>query len=170
MLAWTCSRCSLFSSYRENRRLRSLSISSPCVVGRLVKVICQQPLWTMAAYQPPDPAYNREWWPGKEEILNNIVDYMARKFPQASYAEFPRSTTSYDAGYRKVNYRTFANAINGAAWWLHKIFGPGKDFEALAYIGPNDMRYNILILAAVKAGYKVFAYCSHSHTLCTTAY
>ena len=33
--------------------------------------------------------------------------------------------------------------------------GPGKDFETLAYIGPLDVRYNALLLGAVKAGYKV---------------
>lgn len=91
----------------------------------------------------------------RNETLTNIVDYRAKKTPQALYAEFPVSATSYDAGYRKINYAQIANAINGVAWWLNKTLGPGKDFETLAYIGPNDMRYNVLILGAVKAGYKV---------------
>lgn len=83
------------------------------------------------------------------------VDFTARKTPQALYAEFPISATSYDAGYRKINYKTFANAINGIAWYLHETLGPGSDFETLAYIGPNDVRYNVFVLGAVKAGYKV---------------
>lgn len=96
-----------------------------------------------------------EYYPGKKDTLTNIVDFTARKTPQALYAEFPISPTSYDAGYRKVNYKTFANAINGTAWYLHETLGPGNDFETLAYIGPNDMRYNVFALGAVKAGYKV---------------
>ena len=65
---------------------------------------------------------------------------------------------SYDAGYRKITYKGLANAINGAAWWLHQTLGPGHNFETLAYIGPNDFRYNVFILGAVKAGYKVCDY------------
>jgi acyl-coenzyme A synthetase/AMP-(fatty) acid ligase len=97
-----------------------------------------------------------EYYHGKKEILCNIVDFMARKHPQALFAEFPVSSTSYDAGYRKINYQDLAHAVNGAAWWLHEsLGGPGKDFETIAYIGVNDPRYNIMVLAAVKAGYKV---------------
>jgi len=97
-----------------------------------------------------------EYYHGKKEILDNIVDYMARKHPQALFAEFPISSTSYDAGYRKINYEDLANAVDRTAWWLHQTLGgPGKNFETLAYIGINDPRYNIMVLAAVKAGYKV---------------
>ncbi|KAH8661697.1 hypothetical protein BGZ60DRAFT_566347 [Tricladium varicosporioides] len=111
-----------------------------------------------------------EYYTGKKEILNNIVDFMARKHPQALFAEFPISLTSYDAGYRKINYDNLANAVNGAAWWIHESLGaPKKDFETLAYIGLNDPRYNIMVLAAVKAGYKLFlssprnSVAAHSH-------
>ena len=37
-------------------------------------------------------------------------------------------------------------------WRRHSV---DQTFETLAYIGPNDLRYNVLILGAVKAGYKV---------------
>jgi hypothetical protein len=40
-------------------------------------------------------------------------------------------------------------------WWLHRTLGPGESFETLLYLGPNDLRHNILLLGAVKAGYKV---------------
>ena len=92
---------------------------------------------------------------GDEEILINIVDYTAKNFPQALYAEIPVSPTSYDSGYRKITYDILANAVNGVAWWLDQKLGPGKDFETLAYFGPNDILYNLLVLGAVKAGYKV---------------
>jgi hypothetical protein len=48
-----------------------------------------------------------------------------------------------------------AKAVNGVAWWLEKMLGKEKNFEALAYVGPNDMRYNVTILGAVKAEYKL---------------
>ena len=86
---------------------------------------------------------------GQPDILNNIVDRRAKCSPRAPYAEFPISATSYDQGYRKVTYADLANAINGAAWWLEKTLGRSETF------GPNDLRYNVLILAAVKVGFKV---------------
>lgn len=90
-----------------------------------------------------------------KKLLNQIVDDTARDNPELLYAELPLSPTTFDAGFRKVTYHAFANAINGMAWWLHETLGPGKSFETLLYIGPNDMRHNILLLGAVKAGYKV---------------
>jgi acyl-CoA synthetase (AMP-forming)/AMP-acid ligase II len=98
------------------------------------------------------------YYTGLKETLTNIVDYTALKYPSTLYAEFPISSTTFDAGLRKVTYGNLANAINGVAWWLHHSLGPGgpdKGFPTLAYIGPNDLRYNALILGAVKAGYKV---------------
>lgn len=91
----------------------------------------------------------------RRQLLNHVVDRRARNTPDAIYAEYPVSTTGYDEGFLKVTFKDFANAINGLAWWLHNTIGPGKDFETLAYIGPLDVRYNALLLGAVKAGYKV---------------
>jgi acyl-CoA synthetase (AMP-forming)/AMP-acid ligase II len=93
--------------------------------------------------------------PHRKELLNHIIDEYARDEPERLYAEIPFSPTTYAAGLRKVTYAAFANAINGMAWWLHHKLGPGKNFETLCYIGPNDLRHNILLLGAVKAGYKV---------------
>ena len=89
------------------------------------------------------------------DLLPHLVDKRAALTPEAIYSEYPVSNWTYNEGYRKITYRDFANAINGAAAWLVHTLGPGKDFETLAYMGPNDIRYPALILGAVKAGYKV---------------
>ncbi|KAF4631099.1 hypothetical protein G7Y89_g7043 [Cudoniella acicularis] len=98
---------------------------------------------------------NAEWFPGKRDVLVNIVNYRARKCPEALFAEYPISSTAYDDGYREINYADFANAVNGAASWMEEHLGRGRNFETLAYIGPNDIRYAALVLGAVKAGYKL---------------
>lgn len=98
---------------------------------------------------PPKPLYR------SKQLLPNIVDGMAKARPEALYAEMPASYNSYDKGYRKITYRELANAINGIAWFLTEQLGLGEGFETLAYVGPNDLSYPIIILGAVKAGYKV---------------
>ena len=92
-------------------------------------------------------------------LLPAVIDQIAESEPVAVYAEY--ATLSIDGQIRlnPVTYRQFANSINGVAWWLQKELGRGDSHRTLAYIGPNDLRYYILIVAAVKAGYKV---CSDS--------
>ena len=89
------------------------------------------------------------------DLLPHLVDKRAVLTPDTLYSEYPVSALTYDEGYRKITYNDFANAINGVARWLVETLGSGKDFETLAYIGPNDIRYPALLLGAVKAGYKV---------------
>ena len=89
-------------------------------------------------------------------LLSNIVDEYARDEPEKLFAEVPLSPTGYDAGFRKVTFRVLANAVNGVAWWITQTFGESNNkFETLTYIGPNDLAHNLLLLGAVKAGYKV---------------
>ena len=105
--------------------------------------------FTQGQDSPPTPASRAK------QLLPNIVDGMARTRPEAIYAQIPNSFTSYDSGYRKISYRDLANCVNGLAWLLTQQLGPGKDCETLAYVGPNDIGYVCMILAAVKAGYSV---------------
>jgi acyl-coenzyme A synthetase/AMP-(fatty) acid ligase len=91
----------------------------------------------------------------RNELTPNIVDHLAKVLPDSPYALYPNSPVTYDEGYRTVTYKGFANAVNGLAWWLHENLGPSKNFDVLAYIGPNDVRYTALLLGAIKAGYVV---------------
>lgn len=89
------------------------------------------------------------------ELINHIIDQRAHQSPELLYAEIPLSSTRFEDGFRKATYSAFANAINGVAWWLSEQLGVGKQFKTLVYLGPNDLRHNILLFGAVKAGYKV---------------
>lgn len=74
-----------------------------------------------------------------------------------AYGAWPVAPTSYDAGFREINYVQFANIINGLAWHLVESLGQGQEssIETLTYFGPNDVRLTALVLACVKAGYAV---------------
>lgn len=80
---------------------------------------------------------------------------MAQTRPQSVWAKVPRDEHYYARGYRKITYKLMANAINGIAAWLTELFGRSTTFETLAYFGSWDPRYIIIMLGAVKAGYKV---------------
>ncbi len=87
-------------------------------------------------------------------LLPVLVDEISRDDPERIFASLARSSNPED-GFKDVTYRSFANAINKAAWWLETKLGKGQNFEVLAYAGPSDIRYPIIAYAAVKAGYKV---------------
>jgi acyl-CoA synthetase (AMP-forming)/AMP-acid ligase II len=89
------------------------------------------------------------------ELLVHRVDKLARSTPDAIFAEFPVSQNVSKAGFYKVTYGILANAVNAVAWWLESTLGKSNSVEALAYIGPNDIRYAAFALGALKAGYVV---------------
>ncbi|KAF2190026.1 acetyl-CoA synthetase-like protein [Zopfia rhizophila CBS 207.26] len=92
---------------------------------------------------------------GRKQLLPHIVDFIADCTPSKVFSEVPVSSTTFADGFRKITYGNIANAINGMASWIEKTLGKSEDFETLVYFGPHDMRYIILLLAAVKTGYKM---------------
>ena len=89
-------------------------------------------------------------------LLPTIIDNRAHVNPERLYCAFVEPKhASIEEGLRKVTYGQFANAVNRCAWWLEKELGKSQNFETLAYVGPSDIRYSIVTLAAVKTGHKV---------------
>ncbi len=88
-------------------------------------------------------------------LLVHIVDDRAKNEPNREWVSIPRSSNPQD-GWKKITYKQAANAINRLA---HKITEMRAGMDALpgavptlAYIGPNDARYLVVCLGAVKAG------------------
>ena len=107
------------------------------------------------------------WGVGEtKRLLPHMVDEIAYSKPETIWAEYPRSLTTYAEGFKAVTYQKFANAINGTAWWLQKTFGVPENFQTLAYIGPNDIRYQVLLIGAIKAGFKVLKMTLESTPIC----
>lgn len=89
-------------------------------------------------------------------LLPHIIDDKAREDPQGEALSVPRSDNPED-GWKAISWKEYANAINHAARKIVEECGkpaPGA-IPTIAYIGPNDARYLVLVIAAVKAGYKV---------------
>lgn len=89
------------------------------------------------------------------DLLPHIIDQRAENDPHRAIAAIPVPSPAAGYTWCDVTYQEFSNAINGAAWLIHKELGSTTELNTLAYIGPNDLRYAILVLAAVKAGFKL---------------
>ncbi|KAI1323489.1 hypothetical protein F5Y16DRAFT_383703 [Xylariaceae sp. FL0255] len=88
-------------------------------------------------------------------LLPHIIDDIASNDPQREAFMSPRSSNP-DDGWEITTYAAYTNAINRCAWdIINKYGGPPKDqFPAIAYIGPQDARYLVIVAAAMKAGYQ----------------
>ncbi len=90
--------------------------------------------------------------PGHRPIVYKVEE-MAAAQPNRLMMLKPRSSRPED-GWEPVTRKAFADAVNCAA---RAIFDTVKqdsadEFPTVAYIGPNDIRYGIMMIAAIKAG------------------
>lgn len=90
-----------------------------------------------------------------KRLLVHIVDERARNEPDREWVSIPRTSDPKD-GWKKITYSQAANAVNRVAHKLTSTTGrpDAGEFRTVAYLGPNDVRYLVFALGAVKAGYK----------------
>lgn len=88
-------------------------------------------------------------------LIPSAIDHIAGVNPSKVFGSLPISNTNLEEGFKDLTFGQIANAISGVAWWLEKEIGRSDRFETLAYLAPNDFRYPIFAVAAVKARYKV---------------
>ncbi|USP73475.1 hypothetical protein yc1106_00749 [Curvularia clavata] len=100
-------------------------------------------------------------WPEfYSDLLPNVLFAIADKYPSATYAEFPRDPKDISKGYWKFTFADVANAVNATAWWINQNVGKLEEeqkngSQTLVYMGPSDIRYALLCLGSVIAGYKM---------------
>lgn len=94
--------------------------------------------------------------PYGRRLLPTLIDEVSSQDPDRECFQIPRSSEPSD-GWRVLSWKDVANAVNRCAHRIVEVCGtPEKDsFPTIAYLGPNDVRYIVLMIAAVKAGYAV---------------
>ena len=94
--------------------------------------------------------------PYGRRLLPTIIDQVASQDPGRECLQVPRSSEPSD-GWRIITWKDMANGVNRCAHRIVELFGKPQEasFPTIAYIGPNDARYVVLMIAASKAGYKV---------------
>lgn len=93
--------------------------------------------------------------PNGNQLLPVVLENRARLNPHGAWAKFPVSDHTYASGLRTATNLEVSNAVNKVAWLLEERLGRSREFETIAYIGPFDLRYFIVVIAAIKVGYKV---------------
>ena len=142
---------------------RSLNVNLvPTLTILLVKYRTQQAQWSQLHLGKMEGKgqIRSDKRPG-QRLLPQVVDYLAIHHPQKVYASFAVSTEVSD-GFVDVTMASLANATNKLAWWIQYKLDKDKRFNAICYTGISDIRYTIMILAAIKCGYKVLHLSWHS--------
>lgn len=90
--------------------------------------------------------------------LTYVVDELAAEVPHDTWVKIPSSPTKIEEiTWQNFTFQQLGQAVDRLAHWIDKHLGPaglGRD-DSLAYTGINDIRYPIVILAALKTGHKV---------------
>ncbi|KAG9191819.1 hypothetical protein G6011_10553 [Alternaria panax] len=107
-----------------------------------------------------DTSRSTPWPQAANELLPHTLFKLAAQYPSATYAEFPIDPDRIEDGYRKITFAEVANAVHATAWWIERNVGKLREEEktgaqTLVYMGPNDIRYAVLCLGSVIAGYKM---------------
>ncbi|KAJ4413894.1 putative NRPS-like protein biosynthetic cluster [Gnomoniopsis sp. IMI 355080] len=88
-------------------------------------------------------------------LIPQVIDDIAAEDPLREAFQFPRTEDPKD-GWDTITFENYANAINRCAWMIIETCGKSTEgsFPTIAYIGPQDARYVVMIFAAVKVGYR----------------
>lgn len=94
-----------------------------------------------------------------KRLIAHYIHQLAIDEPDRVCMSIPLTSEPRD-GFKDLTFFDLDKAIDVASFWIEEHFGTGKDFECnlIAYIGPHDLRYIILTIAAIKTGHKV---CQH---------
>jgi len=89
-----------------------------------------------------------------QRLIPTLVDDIAQSDPERVYVSIARSTDLQD-GFRDISYRVFAQAVDRCSWLIERELARSPSFETITYIGPVNLLYQIIVLAAAKTGHKV---------------
>ncbi|KAG6018533.1 putative NRPS-like protein biosynthetic cluster, partial [Claviceps citrina] len=91
-------------------------------------------------------------------LLPAVVDQIAASDPGRPYIYQPRPGSSSQPEWAPISFGQLANAVHHVAHLLSRTVkkGSSERFPTVVYVGHNDVRIGIVVLAAVKAGCQAF--------------
>ncbi|KAF2126750.1 acetyl-CoA synthetase-like protein [Dothidotthia symphoricarpi CBS 119687] len=103
--------------------------------------------WSTVLNASSDTPYGRR-------LVCAVIDENADLYPDKVCYSIPYSE-DLRHGFRDVNWRTYANAIDRMAHLIEKEIGRSSVFATVMYLGYPDLRNFIVPLALIKTGHKV---------------
>ncbi|KAJ5487865.1 hypothetical protein N7530_002165 [Penicillium desertorum] len=89
----------------------------------------------------------------RKRLLATTVDDRAGSNPNQRFAVIPQGS-EISNGFQDLSIKGLARAVNFMCWWIEGTIGPAQSPETLAYMGSNDVRYFMFMLACQKTGYQ----------------
>ncbi|KAL4916332.1 acetyl-CoA synthetase-like protein [Aspergillus aurantiobrunneus] len=86
-------------------------------------------------------------------LLSHVLDQEAAHDPDRLFCIHTSSLRCADHGWRRVTVGALACAVDNFAWWMERTIASRSTPERLVYMGPNDIRYTIWMLACMKLGH-----------------
>lgn len=85
-----------------------------------------------------------------------VVDRLAAEAPEEVWAKV--AMDEHATAWQDITWRQLSSAVNKMARWMEDEIGLGTGDEPVVFAGTNDIRYYIVMLAALKTRYKVRCY------------
>jgi len=90
-----------------------------------------------------------------------VVDHLANTEPNRLWLKIPEYHNNDELTWRDITFLQLSRAVNTMAHWmdLHLGRAPEKSDrdQVVAYVGINDIRHAIIMIAALKTGQRVFS-------------
>lgn len=93
--------------------------------------------------------------PHGTRLLVSMIDHHAMMKPNDPWVSLPVDDDDLSKGYKDISWRQFGNGVNHAVRWLKEELPASMfsaPFQAFGYVGPKDLIYPILTVAAAKLG------------------
>ncbi|KAJ6092951.1 hypothetical protein N7486_008240 [Penicillium sp. IBT 16267x] len=91
----------------------------------------------------------------RRRLLANVVDQAAELDPERLFAVIPKGSELSD-GFQNLTMKGLSQAVNFLCRWIENTIGIHGPRETLAYMGSNDVRYIVFVLACQKTGHQAF--------------
>ena len=91
--------------------------------------------------------------PGNRTIAT-VLDNLAREHPTRLVCKAPKGPRVAN-GFSSLDIGTLSKAVDSTAWLITESFGTPEKDEVLLYLGDNDIRYLVFVVACQKAGFEV---------------
>ncbi|KAF2016134.1 acetyl-CoA synthetase-like protein [Aaosphaeria arxii CBS 175.79] len=91
----------------------------------------------------------------RPRLMVQVIEEKAQWQGNETFMRYPTPDWQ-EEGFRTITWSQFADAVNKMAYWLDNQLGKSRDQDTIAYLGPSDPRYSIMIPAAIKTSRKLF--------------